>query len=290
MSAAAENPSGAVNVIDFARRATIHHDPFPHLEIENFLPEPLYRELEANLPSIEYITDGEEIVSNRTYLRSSKRSLEDPDLPKLWRDFIETNTSRVVFESALDIWGDAINQYHPRLAENFGKPLDAFTTARRSGKGDSPANRKADLMIDCQFGVNTPVEAMSSPRGPHVDRGAKLFSSLIYFRDEADESTGGEYELFRLRRGPFPRRKMKKIPERYIESVKKIPYRRNSLVMWINTPEAIHAVAQRSVTPYPRRYLAISGECFAGARPSDFFSHFEAWDRPLGRLRAELGI
>lgn len=271
-------------------RAAIERDPFPHLVVENVLPGDLYEMIESRFPTTEYVaqTDGPE--DNRTYLRTSDESLEDEELPAFWRSFIEANTAHAAFESACGIWSEDIRERHPDLAANFGKELEAFTTARRSGKGDSPANRRADLMIDCQFGVNTPVTAIGTPRGPHVDRGAKLFSALLYIRDEKDESTGGEYELFRLRRGPFPKSKMKKVPERYLETVKKVPYRANQVVMWMNTPDAVHAVAPRSITPFPRRYLAVSGECFGGAMPSAFFSHFPEWDSPLGRLRAAIGI
>lgn len=285
-----------MNVMEHAReavrsgRARIDRDPFPHLVVDDVLPPELYAELEAAFPEIEYVADGEPIVNNRTYLRTSDRILADPELSPLWREFVERNTGREVFESVVEIWGDDIARCHPGLEQNFGKPLEAFETARRRGKGDSEANRAADLMLDCQFGINSPVEERSASRGPHVDRGAKLFSALLYLRHEKDASGGGEYELYRLKRGPFPRSRMKKVPARYIECVKRIPYRANRLVTWLNTPEAIHAVSPRDVTEYPRRYLAISGESFGGARPSGFFSHFEAWDRPLGRLRAALGL
>lgn len=271
-------------------RAQIERDPYPHLVVENILPQALYDELEANFPSVEYVIDGNEVENNRIYLRSSDRILADEQLPSLWREFVETNTQRAVFETALEIWGKDIEHYHPGIEENFGKPIEAFEVARRSGKGDSEANRRADLVIDCQFGINSPVRKQSAARGPHVDRGAKLFSALLYLRDEKDSSDGGQYELFRLRRGPFPPSRMKKIPKRYVEPVKAVPYRANSLVMWLNTPDAIHAVAPRTVTEYPRRYIAISGECFGGALPSGFFSRFPEWDTPIGRVRSALGI
>lgn len=271
-------------------RAAIDRDPFPHLVVENVLPDDLYATLEGAFPETGYIAETDALEDNRTYLRTSDSSLGDEDLSDLWRAFIEANTRHAVFENACAIWGDHIREHHPELEANFGKPLESFTTGRRSGKGDSEANRRADLMIECQFGVNTPASKVGAPRSPHVDRGAKLFSALLYFRDEKDESTGGEYELFKLRRGPFPKKKMKKIPERYIETVKRVPYRANQIVMWMNTADAIHAVAPRSIAPFPRRYIAVSGECFGGAMPSAFFSHFPAWDSPVGRLRAAVGL
>ena len=54
--------------------------------------------------------------------------------------------------------------------------------------------------------------------------------------------------------------------------------------------QSIHGVSPRSVTQVPRRYVAISGECFGGARPSEYFSHFPEWDSPIQKLRAKLKI
>jgi hypothetical protein len=278
------------NVYELAPRASIELDPYPHLVIENVLPEADYNALEESFPSVEYIAKGEKIVNNRTYLANSDRVLSDPDTPEPWRAFFAAHTQRSLFESAMALWRTEIERLHPGLEANFGKRLDQFEVARRSGKGDSEANRRADIMLECQFGVNSPVTAESSTRGPHADSGAKLFSSLLYFRSDDDDSTGGEYELSRLRGGSYPRSKMKNIPARYLESVKRIPYRRNTFLAWLNTPESIHGVTPRSVTSTPRRYVAISGECFGGARPSEFFSHFEQRDRPLQRLRAKLKV
>lgn len=278
------------NLFDGAARASIERDPFPHLVIENVLPEAEYKALEETFPDVEYVAGSEPIVNNRTYLATSDRVLADPKTPECWRAFFEAHTQRSLFESAMALWQEEIERLHPTLEANFGKRLDEFQVARRSGKGDSEANRTADVVLDCQFGVNSPVTSESSTRGPHLDSGAKLFSSLLYFRSEKDESTGGEYELFRLRRGPYPRSKMKNIPDKYIESVKRIAYRPNTLLTWINSGVSIHAVTPRSITPVPRRYVAISGECFGGARPAEFFSHFPEWDSPLQRFRAKLKI
>ncbi|MBJ20896.1 MAG: 2OG-Fe(II) oxygenase [bacterium] len=278
------------NVYDSAPRASIDLDPYPHIVIENVIPEVDYKALEETFPTVEYIAGREEITNNRSLLADSDRVLADPKTPEPWRAFFEAHTQRSLFESAIKLWGEQIEKHHPGLEANFGKRLENFTTARRSGKEKCEANRRADIMLDCQFGSNAPVTAMSSTRGPHLDSGAKLFSSLVYFRTEDDDSTGGEYELLRLKKGPFPRSKMKYIPEKYIESVKRIPYRRNTLLAWLNTRHSLHGVTPRSVTSIPRRYVAISGECFTGARPFEFFSHYDEWDRPIERLRAKLKI
>lgn len=276
-----------------AGRAKIERDPYPHVVVEEVLPRALYDRLEAGFPSVESIADragDEPIEANRTYLRPATDALDDPTLDPTWRALIDANTRPEAFEPARAIWREEIARCHPDLEANFGKPLDAFSAARRRGRRDGPDNRRADVVLDCQLGVNTPVRSPGSPRGAHVDRGAKLFTALVYFRDEKDDSEGGEYEMFRLTRGSFPYRHRKHIPDRYLASARRIPYRANTLVMWLNTPEAVHGVRARSVTPFPRRYVAVSGECFGGARPSAFFSERDEWRTPLGRLRRAVGL
>ena len=49
-----------------------------------------------------------------------------------------------------------------------------------------------------------------------------------------------------------------------------MPYRANTLVLFSNSPAAIHGVTPRSVTQAPRRYMNFLGECYRG-RADDFF-------------------
>ena len=78
-----------------ASRAEIVRDPYPHLVIENVLPEADYKLLEETFPTVEYIAGGDgEIENNRTYLASSERVLADPRTPEPWRAFFEAHTQR----------------------------------------------------------------------------------------------------------------------------------------------------------------------------------------------------
>ncbi len=278
------------NIFDLVSHADIDRDPFPHAVIENILPEADYAALEETFPSLEYIVGDQEVLNNTTYLATSQSVLADPRTPEPWRAYFDAHTQRSLYESVLKLWQPDIERLHPGLTENFGKPIEDFEVGQREGAGDSEANRRTDIVLDCQFGMNSPVTHSTSTRGPHVDRAAKVFSSLFYFRSERDDSTGGEYELYKLRGKPYTRNKMKKIPRSMIECVKRIPYRRNTLLTWLNSGESIHAVSPRSVTPTPRRYIAVSGECYGGAREGGYFCHFDEWDRPLARLRTKLKL
>ena len=68
-----------------------------------------------------------------------------------------------------------------------------------------------------------------------------------------------------------------KIHPRYVERVRTVPYRANTLVLFSNSPAAIHGVTPRSVTQAPRRYMNFLGECYRG-KSSEYFY---AGDRPI---------
>jgi hypothetical protein len=69
-----------------------------------------------------------------------------------------------------------------------------------------------------------------------------------------------------------------KIDPRKVERIATVPYRANTLVMWINSPAALHGVTPRSATEIPRRYMNFLGEYYGG-RDDDFFI---ASDAPIG--------
>ena len=50
------------------------------------------------------------------------------------------------------------------------------------------------------------------------------------------------------------------LDDAWVEPVGTIPYRRNRLVVLVNTPASLHGVSPRGVTSVPRRYINILGE------------------------------
>ena len=136
---------------------------------------------------------------------------------------------------------------------------------RPSARGSSRymgENRRADVMLDCQFVINSPVVEATTVRGPHLDRPHTLFAALLYFRAPEDESTGGDLELYRMTRAGhrFDARYM--IPSDAVTPFRRIEYAPNTLVMWLNTCDALHGVTPRAVTEHPRRYINFVADCY----------------------------
>ena len=283
--------TAAASVLARARRADIRLDPYPHMVIENALPQATYDALAAAFPPLDWVAGEEAAENNRVCLKGAAQVRGNPAIHPAWQGFFDYHLSRAFFEEFVDLWGDVVARVHPGIEDNFGRALADFRVATRaSGKAAAHANREADLVLDCVFGMNTPVTRPVPARGPHIDSPVKLFSSLLYFRDPADGSRGGEHQMHGLRRRMYPRGRRKKIPERYVVARQAVPYRANTLLFWINTALSIHSVTPREVTPLPRRYVAITGECYGGRATGGFFGHHPQWNTLGGRLRSLVNV
>ena len=114
-------------------------------------------------------------------------------------------------------------------------------------------NKNYDYVIDCQPGINTPVKTLSAVRGAHVDNPVELIGGLAYFRDQNDNSTGGDLILYgREKNNIYFKDKAEVDNINDLKPVKKIEYKRNHCVFFINSEQSIHSITQRSVTQTPR--------------------------------------
>ena len=258
----------------------------PYLVIENALPADFYAALAADFPGA--LAAGVSSTSGETVLRCpAEKAMAQPQLSPLWRDFLAYHTSQRFFADIVRVWGDAIRAHYPDLAENFGKPLEAFTAGPRRPGGETVSdNYQHDVVLDCQICVNPPVATPTTPRGPHLDRQFKLFAALLYFREPQDTDQGGDLLFYKLAQGGVIKPRPAKIAAENITALDRISYAPNTLVTFINSPLCIHGVTPRGPTPHPRRYINFLGECYSGRNRDGYFAAPDPWLNRMA-LRAQ---
>lgn len=228
--------------------------PYPHLIDREALPADQYERLQSHFPSLETLAGGPLPTMENAALRlSSKAVLGNPAIAEGWQDFFALHTSSAFWADIVRLFGDHIRRSHPQLEARVGRPLADFRIGRR---GDP---RPADIRLECQFAINTPLQRPSSVKTPHVDKRETLFAGLFYMRSVEDRSTGGDLELCRWKRRPrfLPYRMI--LPQD-VSPAETVSYAANSFVCFVNSAAAVHGVSPRSPTPLVRRYINLIAE------------------------------
>jgi hypothetical protein len=240
-----------INVLSRAARATFELDPFPHMLIDDALDADVYGDLTAHYPSLDVINRrGGGLKNNHLYLLSARDVDAHPRISEDWKAFFRFHVSAAFWLSALPLLRTQLLAIHPTLEALAGKPLEDFGVIVRDHDGAFDE----DISLDCQFGANSPVTRASSVRSPHLDRPSKLFNALLYCRAPDDDTPGGELVLYRPVAPLLYSDGSSVLPTRVVP-VKRIAYRANRLVLFLNSPRAVHGVAPRPRTPHVRRYI-----------------------------------
>jgi hypothetical protein len=243
------------SVLQRATAADILSEPFPHLVIREALDPSLYGRLAREFPAPELLIDGREAVSNRGYHYRAAKALTDPRVSPLWREFIGRHVSRAFFREVVSLFGPQIRALHPGLEARLGVRLEDLETGVRF------LDERYDVGMECQFTYGTPVRSPSRSIGPHLDRPVALFAGLFYLRLDEDDSSGGDLELYRFKgsRRAFVG-EGRCVPDEDVECIKRIEYRKNTLVFLLHSPDSLHGVTPRSVTPFPRLHINLVAE------------------------------
>jgi hypothetical protein len=239
-------------VLDKARPEDIVTVPFPHLVIEDALPEPIYRRLVDTRPEFEHVAWKGRVPSNRRIPYSARRILEDP----AWPAFCRRHVLPDVFARVVELFRPHIDRWHPALARwlDDGHP-------HRPGLLDADGFADRDMLVDARLELNTPVQGPpTSVRGPHLDLPNRLFTGLYYLRKPDDDTPGGDLQLFRFRSGEPSHTTAYTIPDDLVEAVRTVPYRGNTLVLFPNSPHAVHGVSPRAPSPHTRSYVFLTAE------------------------------
>jgi len=263
----------------------VRHSPFPHIVIRECLPTDYYQQLAATYPGNDQILEfcrsnqhrkfdfvNGTAKQNYRYDIAAFQMLEQPQvIPAIWRDFVAYHSSTDFFREVVDVLGAATRTHHPSLEKTLGKPLSECSTGVRF-------RSDGDIYLDCQIGINTPATKTSSTRGVHADAPEELFAGLLYFRDPADDTAGGDLEIHRWQ---DPQRRHfvgSEAEESAAELVDTIAYEANTLVLFLNTRDSLHAVTARAPSPHTRKLVNLVGEV-GDAFPNGLFSRRKKKDK-----------
>ena len=220
----------------------IFHKPYPHIVIENALPEKLFNELHSTLP--ETYVAGKPLGPDHS--RRVKFHVLDEDkwpITDLWRDFFEYHTSREFFNEVLDLFGDHVSLLPIR-------PSKIIT-----GRGKKYSNN-INCYQDCQFVRHDVMPEGETTRTPHFDNLFEIFAGLLYFKH--DSSTGGDFHIHEQTQLPTMGGKNNAITNAG-PIFRTAPYKNNTVALFLNSRYAIHSVEPRSGIQLPRWSVNIIG-------------------------------
>ncbi|HET6161998.1 MAG TPA: hypothetical protein VFE34_26905 [Dongiaceae bacterium] len=228
-------------------------EPYAHYTRTDVVPASLYQELATDFPSLAVIVnERSDIGSNEAVRMTVKQVLSDRRISALWREFFDYHTSADYWRHVTRLFAAHFRREFPGLEERVGRAYEDWRVMPRGYAGE------ADVRLDCQFVMNTPVTRKSSVKSAHIDLCDKIFSALFYMRDPRDHSEGGDLGIYHWRREP--RFVKHRTLMRDVELVKTVPYQANSYLCFVNSPQAVHGVSPRDTTDVPRRYINFIAE------------------------------
>ena len=230
-------------------------DPYPHIVIENALPEDIYNQLEKEWPT-QQLLSTEPFDNGICYRLKSDQMLKPNVVSDSWRKFAEYHTSAKFYDEVKNIFGD----FMPNIAE-----ADKTISPRGWDKGGDK------IGSDCQTVMHKPVDFSS--RTPHIDNPREIYAGLLYMPYEDDTSTGGDFQLHRQASTITEVNKNggRAVGDKAGDIVKTVPYKRNTFVMFCNnSTNTIHSVSARKNAVRHRRSVNIIAEFNKVARRSMF--------------------
>lgn len=246
----------SLSILKGVTRADVIAEPFPHIVVRNCLSDEQCRQLLGDFASLETITKGQPYESNQRFSYCAADVADNPDVSARWKEFIAYHSSSAFLQELLEIFAEHLPIEYPDVAL-FKGPLKNV----RAGVRNVQTHDEADVLLDAQICVNTPVVGQaSSVRGPHFDLPDKLYAGLFYLRHPDDDSTGGDLQLYTFKSGHAGGFEGQFIGDELVQPVATVPYERNTLVLFLNSERALHGVTPRGVTPYPRYFMNLVGE------------------------------
>lgn len=244
------------SILSKIKPSDVRADPFPHIIARDVLEPGLCDRLLAEMPAVQTITQGRPYVSNQRFSYSASDAVGENKVSPLWREFVQAHVGQEFLNQFINLFGGYILKTFPSFEGTTGG-----LNRLRAGVRKVDDFGKADVVLDCQICVNTPVSGKpTSVKIAHLDSPDELFAGLLYLRSPGDDSRGGDLELYRYKTKNPKFHGPRLVDKRYVEKVAAVPYERNVLVLFLNSFEALHGVTRRTVTGHPRYLVNFLGE------------------------------
>lgn len=238
------------------QESQVEAKPFPLVVCRNVLPADLHSELKRGLPPLSDLLKGKTYPGNHRLNYSATNLAFNSRVGAVLRELVQEHLQQSFLDDVVRLLGGYIPDYFPDFEERFGLPLNL-----KAGIRPVDQDSDADVLLDCQLAVNTPVTiGGTTVRAPHVDCPKKLFVGLYYLRLDADDSTGGDLELYTPRSSEISLDETRTASVSDMQLVRRVPYESNTLVLFLNTPISYHGVTVRSRTPHHRLFINLLGE------------------------------
>ena len=246
-----------LNVLQNVTKLNVVMNPFPHVIIENALPQDIYNELDASFPEELLNSNFTSIVNDRGHTKRylSSKVLEDKKVANIWLDFFAYHVSDEFYKHVTNnIFVDAIKAYYP---DQFDAILNTPSVPRQHV---NQTISKTPIVTDCQFVMNNPLQENETSRTPHLDNPVEIYAALLYMKKFDDESIGGDLQIYKSKNNSpamFGKREAKLDS---VELAGACPYKPNSLALFLNCKHGVHGVGSIKNQTKVRRSINIIGE------------------------------
>ena len=245
-------------------KSNFYNNPFPHVIIENALPEDIYNELQKSTPND--LISQSDLEKNNFRINILLDQLKNDTKYKMWHDFLSFHSSIDFYEEFISIFKDSINELYPNLINEQKKKILKKDSIKMLNNRESAYIKKGETLLTSNYGCNTPVKVPTSVVEPHLDNSNKFYFGLFYLRPEDDKSEGGDLEIYKWKDNYSNFKKknilfVKKWINIYdhVTQVKKLVYKKNCVIFGLNCIDSLHGVTIRQKTNYIRQFTYFSG-------------------------------
>ena len=235
--------------------------PYPHLVIENALPNDLYDELCEKFPKM---NEKQSTFENTIFTLLSEDIQKSNEIDVLWKNFIKQYSSQTFYDETIEIFGQNILNVY----KNHFSKIEDLKKLTIENSQENQKKKSTDLYLNGNIMYYTEVKKDGIPKKDsegklrvHSDGPNKFITSLMYFKDKSDitENMGGDLAIHHWR-FPIPFF-IKKIilakNDNFINSIirhfqfifigltKKITYKPNTFVMFLGSIDSLHSVTSR---------------------------------------------